>query len=41
MDINYRYTRVVQINPEHRTTDLEYAEDVILFANSYDEMQFV
>lgn len=33
------HSRGVQISPEHRITDLEYAGDVVLFTNSYDEMQ--
>ncbi|VDN58507.1 unnamed protein product [Dracunculus medinensis] len=30
---------VSPVNPEHCTTDFEYADDLILFADSYDEMQ--
>ncbi|VDN53679.1 unnamed protein product [Dracunculus medinensis] len=34
-----RYSRSVQISQEHSIIDLEYADDVVLFADSYDEMQ--
>ncbi|VDN55701.1 unnamed protein product [Dracunculus medinensis] len=33
--------RDVQISPEHSITDLEYANDVVLFADSYNEMQIM
>ncbi|VDN60032.1 unnamed protein product [Dracunculus medinensis] len=34
MDIACRYSMDVQINPEHRIIDLEYADDVVFFAES-------
>ncbi|VDN57678.1 unnamed protein product [Dracunculus medinensis] len=34
-----RHSRDIQISPEHRIRDLEYANDVVLFVDSYDEMQ--
>lgn len=30
-----------QISPQHRITGLEYADDVILFVDNYDEMQIM
>ncbi|VDN53863.1 unnamed protein product [Dracunculus medinensis] len=39
MDTACRHSRDVQISLEHCMTDLEYADDVVLFANNYDEMQ--
>ncbi|VDN60637.1 unnamed protein product [Dracunculus medinensis] len=41
MDIACRHSRGIQVNPKHRTTDLENADDVVLFADSYDEMQIM
>ncbi|VDN52847.1 unnamed protein product [Dracunculus medinensis] len=39
MDTACRQSRGIQISPEHRIIDLEYADDVVLFADSYNEMQ--
>ncbi|VDN54058.1 unnamed protein product [Dracunculus medinensis] len=41
MDTACRYSRDVRISPEHRITDLEYADNVVLFADSYNEMQVI
>lgn len=38
MDTACPHSRGIQINPEHSITDLEYANDLALFADSYDEM---
>ncbi|VDN53451.1 unnamed protein product [Dracunculus medinensis] len=40
MDTACRHSKGIQICPEHRIIDLEYI-DVVLFANSYDEMQII
>ncbi|VDN51048.1 unnamed protein product [Dracunculus medinensis] len=40
MNTACRHSRGVQINPEHRITDLEYADDVVPF-DSYDKMQIM
>ncbi|VDN52229.1 unnamed protein product [Dracunculus medinensis] len=36
-----RHSRSVQISPEHRITDLEDADDAVLFVESYDEIQIM
>ncbi|VDN56991.1 unnamed protein product [Dracunculus medinensis] len=38
MEIACRHSRDIQISLEHRFTDLEYADDIILFVDSYNEM---
>ncbi|VDN53920.1 unnamed protein product [Dracunculus medinensis] len=41
MDTACRYSRDIRISPEHRIRDLEYADNVVLFADSYNEMQVI
>ncbi|VDN60047.1 unnamed protein product [Dracunculus medinensis] len=41
MGIACRHSRDMRISPQHITTDLEYADDVFLFAESYEEMQIM
>ncbi|VDN55700.1 unnamed protein product [Dracunculus medinensis] len=41
MDTACRHSRGVRISPEHHIIDLEYAADVVLFADNYNEMQVI
>ncbi|VDN55651.1 unnamed protein product [Dracunculus medinensis] len=41
MDIACRRSRSAQFSPEHRIANLKYANDVVLFVDSYNEMQVI